>query len=76
MSSTTRQRKTPAQRAQEQLDIATRAVERLTVKRTTLATELEEISAERDAAIARRDHLAQHPDLQPADANPRAGSIS
>lgn len=60
----TRQQKTPRQRAQEQLEVAERLVARLTDKRATLRAEFAAIDAEHAAAVARRDHLKQHPDLQ------------
>jgi hypothetical protein len=59
----TRQTKTPAQRAQEQLAVADRHVGRLTDKRANLRTELAAVEAEHDAAVVRRDYLATHPDL-------------
>jgi hypothetical protein len=60
----TRQQKTPRQRAQEQLDVANRAVVRLDKKVDQLKTDLTAVEREHKAAIARRDHLAQHPDLE------------
>lgn len=60
----TRQSKTPQQRAQEALDVAKRATLRLNRKRDALQEELVHIEAELDAAVVRRDYLAQHPDLQ------------
>lgn len=58
-----RQPKTPKQRAQEQLDVANRLVIRLDKKVDRLRGELVVLERERDAAIARRDHLRIHPDL-------------
>lgn len=60
----TRQTKTPRQRAEEALAIADRAHDRLTTKARDLRSELEDVEREQRAALARRDHLAQHPDLQ------------
>ncbi|WP_133058959.1 hypothetical protein [Nocardioides sp. PD653] len=59
----TRQQKTPRQRAEEQLAIANRAVERLNTKAKALRQELDAVDREHRAALARRDHLATHPDL-------------
>lgn len=59
----TKQRKTPQQRAQEQLDVATRIADRLTTQTTKARADLDRLNRERDAAVARRDYLAQHPDL-------------
>lgn len=61
----TRQKKTPQQRAQEQLDIANRAVVRLDKKVDDLKAQLVDVEREHAAAIARQKHLRQHPDLQP-----------
>lgn len=55
--------KTPAQRAQEQLDAANRAVVRLDRKRDTLKTELAGIEREHAAAVRRQQYLRQNPDL-------------
>lgn len=60
----TRQAKTPRQRAEEALAVANRHVVRLDRKVDALATELATLRRERAAAIARRDHLKTHPDLQ------------
>jgi hypothetical protein len=59
----TRQRKTPRQRAEEALAVATRNAKRLQAQHTALAAEAERVGKERDAAFRRRDYLAQHPDL-------------
>lgn len=58
-----KQRKTPAQRAQEQYDTATRIADRLKDQAKKARAEATRLEQERDAAIARRDFLAQHPDL-------------
>ena len=63
MTKPTRQRKTPQQRAQEALGVATRAVERLATTQERLEAELQTVSAELSVAVRRRDFLAQHPDL-------------
>lgn len=60
----TRQTKTPRQRAEEQLAAADRQEKRLRAKARELRTQLEDIEREHRAALARRDHLATHPDLQ------------
>lgn len=59
----TRQQKTPRQRAEEQLATAERAADRLKTRRDTLLAELADVQDEYDAAVARRDFLANHPDL-------------
>lgn len=59
----TRQHKTPKQRAQEQLDTARRIEKRLARRRDTLRSELADITTEHDAAAARVEFLAKHPDL-------------
>lgn len=59
----TRQTKTPAQRAQENLEVAERIAARLTRKLTKARSELQQLERERDAAVVRRDYLAGHPDL-------------
>lgn len=60
----TRQQKTPRQRAEEQLAVAQRLAKRLQARCHALTEELEGLRQERDAAFARRDYLAQHPDLK------------
>lgn len=59
----TRQTKTPRQRAEEQLAVAERAVERLTTKQDQLEAELRAVVHQVNAAVVRRDYLANHPDL-------------
>lgn len=59
-----RQSKTPAQRAQEQLDLSVRVVARLTRKAGDLRAQLQDVEAELADATARRDFLAGHPDLK------------
>lgn len=61
---TPRQSKTPAQRAQEALDVASRKVERLRENVRQHETALRSLTADLDAEVARRDYLAGHPDLQ------------
>ncbi|WP_109507334.1 hypothetical protein [Nocardioides speluncae] len=63
MSRTTRKTKTPAERAQEALEVVQRHVDRLTTKVTALRAELETTETEWNQAIVRRDYLAKHPDL-------------
>jgi hypothetical protein len=60
----TRQHKTPKQRAQEQLDVAKRAAEKLVRQRNDAQAQLDRLALEAAAAVARRDYLAAHPDLQ------------
>lgn len=55
--------KTPAQRAQEALDVAQRSVTRLEARKSVAEKELADINAELEPAVRRRDYLAQHPDL-------------
>lgn len=62
-----RQSKTPKQRAEEALGVAERAVARLTSKVASLRAELVELEAEHSTAVTRRNYLANHPDLNPAD---------
>lgn len=64
---TKRQTKSPRQRAQEQLDVATRLVSRLETKKAQLQIELAGIEKEYAAAEARRLYLSQHPDLGDPD---------
>lgn len=59
----TRRTKTPAERAQEQYDVASRIAERLHEKQQRAAAELDQLTDEHAAAVRRRDYLAQHPDL-------------
>lgn len=65
---TTRQHKTPRQRAEEALAVEQRRVERLTAKVENLRTELALLEEDLNDATTRRDYLAQHPDLNPASA--------
>lgn len=60
---TKKQRKTPAQRAQDQYDLAVRVAKRLQKQHTALAAEAARVGKERDAAFRRRDYLEKHPDL-------------
>ena len=60
----TRQTKTPRQRAEEQLAVADRQEKRLRQKARELRAQLDDLEREHRAAIARRDHLATHPDLK------------
>lgn len=66
----TRQAKTPKQRAQEQLDTARRIEKRLAKRRDVLRSDLTDVTAEHDAAVARVEYLAKHPDLQPTTSTP------
>jgi len=63
----TRQTKTPQQRAQEQLEVAERAVSRLTEKWTAAENDARRLKVELEQASRRRDYLAQHPDLPTAN---------
>lgn len=59
----TRQVKTPAQRAEEALGRADRAVKRYSSMVRALREEQEAVQDKLDAAIVRRDYLARNPDL-------------
>jgi hypothetical protein len=65
-----RRHKTPQQRAQEQLDIATRLANRLTTQAKKARADLARLDRERDTAVVRRDYLAAHPDLQHTTTEP------
>jgi multidrug efflux pump subunit AcrA (membrane-fusion protein) len=71
----TRQRKTPAQRAQEAYDIERRRAARLAAKVADAKSELTALEAELADASKRRDYLAAHPDL-PAQIDAPTGDIS
>lgn len=58
-----RQRKTPRQRAQEQLDATNRLVVRLDRKVDALKADLAILEREHREAVARQQYLRQHPDL-------------
>lgn len=60
----TRQQKTPRQRAQEALALEERRVKRLTEQWTKARDTAERLGRDRDAAVVRRNYLAQNPDLQ------------
>lgn len=62
---TTRQRKTPQQRAQERLDTQTRITDRLNAKVGAMQSELYALVVERDEAVRRREFYAADPDLRP-----------
>lgn len=62
-----RQVKTHRQRAQEALDVATRAVARLSTQQERLEAELQGVSEQLATAVRRRDFLAQSPDLSDPD---------
>lgn len=66
----TRQPKTPRQRAEEQLAVAERAVDRLTAKRDQLTADLAVVEYDLEAAAVRRNYLANHPDLNTTPAAP------
>lgn len=59
----TRQAKTPKQRAEDALGIASRRVVALDRKVDGLRTQLAKADREHRDAITRRDYLAKHPDL-------------
>ena len=59
----TRQKKSARQRAEEQLAVAERAVRRWAEKRDHAQDEYEAAEREHAAAVRRRDHYANHPDL-------------
>ena len=58
-----RQLKTPQQRAQESLDVASRIVDRIAVQRDKTRLKLQVLEQELLEAVTRRDFLAKHPDL-------------
>jgi hypothetical protein len=58
-----RKRKTPAQRAQEALDLEQRRVEKLSGLTERAKSEYERLNAECKAAVVRRNYLLEHPDL-------------
>lgn len=60
---TTRQTRTPRERAEEALAIAERAVKRWAEKRDRAQEELEAAEREHASVIRRRDYLSKHPDL-------------
>lgn len=62
----TRQAKTPGQRAQEALGIAQRRVSRIETDQKKAKAALELLQKEYAQAVARRDYLAQNPDLPQA----------
>lgn len=70
----TRQKHSPAEKAQKALDTVTRKIERLTVKSQSLTAELAKVNADLEAAIARREYLAQSPDL-PSETSADVASI-
>lgn len=57
------QRKTPAQRAQQQYDTAVRIADRLDTQWRAAAAEADRLEKARAAAVRRREFLAGHPDL-------------
>lgn len=59
----TRQTKTPRQRAEEALAVAERKVKRLAAEKATLRHDLDQVTADHDLAVIRRDYLKAHPDL-------------
>lgn len=62
----TRQTHTPAERAQNALDIEQRRVDRLTAARDEHKGRMQHAEQELTAVVRRRDHLAQSPDLPQA----------
>lgn len=71
-----KQRKTPAQRAQEAYDVATRIADRLKDQAKKARAEATRLENERDAAIKRRDYLAGHPDLPTQKKQPSTADTS
>lgn len=63
MSNTARVRKTPGEKATEALRVAQAEVNRLGKKQERLNDERAACGSELTAALARRDYLAQNPDL-------------
>ncbi len=75
MTPTTRQRRTPAERAQEAYDLSVRAVERLEAKLSEAQATVDELKPLVAEAMARRDYAALHPDLpKPAPKKAQAES--
>lgn len=60
---TTRQQKTPRQRAEEALAVAERALARLNTKREKHLADAKAVEPEIHAAQGRVDYLSQSPDL-------------
>lgn len=71
-----KQRKTAAQRAQEAYDVQVRIANRLIDQEKRAKHEHDRIRIERDAAIARRDYLAKHPDLPKQKQDPTSTTTS
>ena len=63
MTDKTRTKKTAAEKAQEAFDVASRRLDRARSARDKLKTQLDEATAEVEAAQKRRDYLANDPDL-------------
>jgi hypothetical protein len=61
----TRQAKTPRQRAEEQLGVADRKVNKLQAAKLRIKADLAAIESDLADAVRRRDYLAQSPDLPP-----------
>lgn len=59
----TRKNRTPAERAQEAFDTANRISTRLLDQAKRANAEADRLTQEAEAAVRRRDYLAQHPDL-------------
>ena len=68
----TRTVKTPAQRAQEALDVAQRLVDRLSEKVDHLEVQHYEAKEALRSATKRRDYLRENPDLPQAPKTPMA----
>jgi hypothetical protein len=66
----TRTTKTPAQRAQEALDVADRRVERCNALYDRAKTDFEQASVDLLSAERRRDYLASDPDLPTPNLEP------
>lgn len=67
-----RNRKSPAEKAQEAYDVAQRLIEKLQAKHRKLYTELDQVRADLDQAIKRRDYALRNPDLPAQEVNEEA----
>lgn len=75
MSTGKRQHKSPAQRAEEQLGVAERLVERLESQRRKHKAAIGALVPLIEEAKRRREYLAQHPDL-PGNSEPGAPAVA
>lgn len=66
----TRQRRDPAEKAQEALDVALRRAAKLDARRRALEAEVESLLAEQASAHADVEYLAQNPHLKQSGEQP------